>query len=88
MNPIDRRDFLALWIQALLLALFPFLRERPLAARRLADELADRELIRLVASTKDCPIWNMPVIEQTRWTISSALDDAEVTRLFGGAIDL
>lgn len=79
---MDRRDFLAAWIQALLLAIFPFLRERPLAARRLADELADRELIRLLEASKDCPIWDMPVIEQVRWTISGPLYDVNIRATF------
>lgn len=40
---MDRRDFLAAWIQALLLAIFPFLRERPLVqSRAIAEAYVER----------------------------------------------
>lgn len=42
MNEIDRRNFLALWFQALLLALFPMLRPKPEAALKVAEGLVDR----------------------------------------------
>jgi hypothetical protein len=85
---MDRRDFLAAWVQALLLAIFPFLRERPLAARRLAEELTEREMIRIMKSSIDCPIWNMPVIEQVGWTISGPLTDDDVQKTFGDRVDI
>lgn len=42
MNEIDRRNFLALWIQAMLLAIFPSLRPAPAAALKVAEGLVDR----------------------------------------------
>ena len=39
---MDRRDFLLLWLQALLLALFPGLRAAPRVAQRLAEEIGPR----------------------------------------------
>lgn len=39
---MDRRDFLAAWIQLLLLAIFPWMRPRPEIARKVAEELVTR----------------------------------------------
>lgn len=86
---MDRRDFLAAWIQALLLAIFPFLRERPAAAKALAGELADRQLsdlVEAIKNAKQCPIYNMPVIEQVRWTLTGPLADGDVRKHFGDEV--
>jgi hypothetical protein len=68
---MDRRNFLQAFLQAFFLAFFPFLRERPAAAQKLAQGLAP--LIEQIRSAKQCPVWNMPVIEQVRWTIGGPL---------------
>lgn len=40
---MDRRDFLAAWIQALLLAIFPFLRGRPMEqSHAIAEAIVDK----------------------------------------------
>jgi hypothetical protein len=44
MNDIDRRNFLVLWIQMILLAWFPFLREQPPEEFRKAVEKATKNL--------------------------------------------
>lgn len=44
--------------------------------------------IDLIRDAVNCPIWNMPTIEQTKWTMEGPLPDACVQRFFGAEIDL
>jgi hypothetical protein len=41
-----------------------------------------------VNDSKDCPVWNMDVIEQVRWTMEGPQTDQSVTKNFGAEIDL
>lgn len=45
------------------------------------------DIIDAINANKRCPIYNMPVIEQVRWTIGGPMLDADVTRTFGAQID-
>lgn len=78
---MDRRDFLAAFFQALLMAIFPSLRTQHELSKKLGFEM-------MLRTTKDCPIWDMPVIEQTRWTITGPLYDAHVRATFDVEPDL
>jgi hypothetical protein len=78
---MDRRDFIALWFQALLMAIFPSLRQQPELSKKLGFEM-------MLRTMKDCPIYAVPVIEQTRWTIYGPIDQTEIERVFGEEISL
>lgn len=43
---MDRRDFLAAWIQLLLLSIFPWMRPRPEIAQKVAEALVDRRMFK------------------------------------------
>lgn len=63
------------------MAIFPALRAQPQFSKKLGYAIALRQSI-------DCPIWNMPVIEQVRWTISGPLIDDDVREQFGDRVDI
>lgn len=46
------------------------------------------DLIESILSCRACPTYNMPVIEQVRWTLSGPMLTADVTSDFGAEIDL
>lgn len=45
-------------------------------------------LIDLIRDAKNCPLWNLPVIEQVRWTMSGPQTDESIKKNFGAKIDL
>lgn len=46
------------------------------------------DLVSSILSCKACPTYNMPIIEQVRWTLGGPLLDSTVTQSFGAEIDL
>jgi hypothetical protein len=45
-------------------------------------------MIDMIRDSMSCPIWNMPVIEQVRWTLLGPITDFSVKKNFGAQIDL
>lgn len=56
------------------------------SAQSLRQGLGD--FANLIRDSVNCPLWNMPVIEQVRWTLGGPLLDFAVTKSFGAEIDL
>jgi hypothetical protein len=46
------------------------------------------DLVLSILSCKACPTYNMPIIEQVRWTLGGPLLDSTITQSFGAEIDL
>jgi hypothetical protein len=46
------------------------------------------DLVSSILSCKACPTYNMPIIEQVRWTLGGPLLDSTITSAFGAEIDL
>jgi hypothetical protein len=46
------------------------------------------DLVSSIIACKACPIYNMPIIEQVRWTLGGPLLDTTVQSAFGSDIDL
>lgn len=46
------------------------------------------DLVSSILSCKACPTYNMPIIEQVRWTLGGPLLDSTLTSAFGAEIDL
>lgn len=46
------------------------------------------DLVDIVRNSVDCPVWNIPNIEQVRWTMAGPISSAAVTQNFGATIDL
>jgi hypothetical protein len=46
------------------------------------------DLISSIQACKACPTYNMPIIEQVRWTLGGPLPDSTVQSAFGAEIDL
>lgn len=80
---MDRRDFLAAWIQALLLAIFPFLRARPLeqslaVAFALVDKMPEGITTEKWGWWVNHAAWSMARGYDLRWQIGQneeALDE-------------
>jgi hypothetical protein len=46
------------------------------------------DLVSSILSCKACPTYNMPIIEQVRWTLGGPLLDSTIQQSFGAEIDL
>lgn len=46
------------------------------------------DLVSSILSCKACPTYNMPIIEQVRWTLGGPLLDATIQSAFGAEVDL
>src|SRR5574341_1025021 len=46
------------------------------------------DLVDIVRNSVDCPVWNIPNIEQVRWTLAGPLTNFSTEKNFGATIDL
>jgi hypothetical protein len=46
------------------------------------------DLVDIVRNSVDCPVWNIPNIEQVRWTLAGPLSNSDTNKNFGPVIDI